>query len=104
MATVINTHRNPLSVHGVLLQPNTPTSIHDWAEIKKNAVVAAWLKAGILHEGPPESKFMPPAPEDDKDVLLARLAELGIKKGKNSKIETLQAALVEAEAAQGGQG
>ena len=93
---VTNNHSGPLGLPtGQELQPNVATPVHDWATIKQNAVVAAWLKAGILVEGEAQSNA-DDAP--DRDELIAKLAELGIKHHPNTGIVKLQALLAEAEA------
>ncbi len=49
---ITNTHKREIGLpNGQMIPPNTPTPVDDWDNIRKNAVVAAWLKAGILHEG-----------------------------------------------------
>lgn len=92
---VTNNHSGPLGLPtGQELQPNVATPVHDWATIKQNAVVAAWLKAGILVEGEAQSNA-DDAP--DRDELIAKLAALGIKHHPNTGVAKLQTLLAEAE-------
>lgn len=52
---VTNNHNSPLGLHtGVMLEPGKPKLVHQWDQIKKNAVIQAWMKAGILSESEPE--------------------------------------------------
>lgn len=99
MAIITNTHRRALSVRDVTLQPNTPTPIHNWDEVSKNAVVAAWVDAGILQVDDAavedqRSKFIP----GDKAELQARLDALGAAYDKRNGVPKLQALLEAAEA------
>lgn len=101
MGIITNTHRDPLGLpSGQVLNPNTPTPVHNWAEIRKNAVVAAWLRAGLLTEqdAPPSaqsSQFVQP----DKTELMAKLDALGVHYDRRSGVAKLQALLADAEAA-----
>lgn len=100
MSIITNTHRDPLGLPtGQVLNPHTPTPVHNWAQLRKNAVVAAWLRAGLLKEQdlPPAtetSKFVPP----DKGELMAKLDALKVAYDKRSGVAKLQALLAEAEA------
>lgn len=101
MSIITNTHKDPLGLpSGQVLQPNVPTNVRDWEELKKNAVVAAWTRAGLLKEqaptGPQESKFV----QVDKAELQAKLDVLGVSYDKRSGVAKLQALLADAEAAQ----
>lgn len=99
MAIITNTHSAPLGLPtGQELAPNTPTPVHNWDEIKKNAVVAAWVRHGLLREegepaGTAASKFLPP----DKSDLQAKLDALEVPYDKRSGVAKLQALLAEAE-------
>lgn len=97
---ITNNHRTPLSLpNQQVLQPGIPTPVMGWAELKKNAVIAAWVKAGVLREGdappnPEGSKLLPP----DKEALAAELTALGVKFHPNTGVAKLQALLDEAKA------
>lgn len=97
---ITNNHRTPLSLpNQQVLQPGIPTPVMGWAELKKNAVIAAWVKAGVLREGdappnPEGSKLLPP----DKEALAAELTALGVKFHPNTGVAKLQALLEEAKA------
>ena len=101
MGIITNTHRDPLGLPtGQVLNPHTPTPVHNWAEIRKNAVVAAWLRAGLLTEqdAPPSaqsSQFAQP----DKAELMEKLDALGVQYDRRSGVAKLQALLAEAEEA-----
>ncbi len=97
---ITNNHRTPLSLpNQQVLQPGIPTPVMGWAELKKNAVIAAWVKAGVLREGdappnPEGSKLLPP----DKEALAAELTALGVKFHPNTGVAKLKALLGEAKA------
>ncbi len=99
---ITNKHKDPLGLPtGQALEPNTQTPVSNWDEIKKNAVVAAWLRAGLLEEtggaGDGDgSKFVQP----DKAELQAKLDALGVQYDKRAGVAKLQALLAEAEQAQ----
>lgn len=110
---ITNTYRQALGLpNGQILQPGVPTPVMGWDELKKNAVITAWVKAGVLREGdappnPEGSKLLPP----DKEALAAELTALGVKFHPNTGVAKLQALLDEAKAnaakesdAAGGQG
>lgn len=98
---ITNTHKDPLGLPtGQVLAPNTPTPVSNWDEIRKNAVVSAWVRSGLLKEtGNPASdqgsKFVQP----DKAELQAKLDALGVHYDKRAGVAKLQALLAEAEAA-----
>lgn len=120
---ITNTYKTALQLpNGTVLHPGVPTPVHDWETIRKNHVVAAWVKAKILVES--EQR----APDDDesdriaaeqaeaeasriaaesaasgdkqaepnKDDLIAQLKALGIKADKRMSLAKLQAMLVKA--------
>lgn len=98
---VTSNHNAPLGLPtGQTLAPHTPTPVHNWAEIKRNAVVSAWLRAGVLKEsgevqaGDQGSKFVQP----DKADLQAKLDALNVQYDKRSGVAKLQSLLAEAEA------
>lgn len=94
---VTNTTKGPLALNDTtLLLPGIPTPVHNWDQLKKNAVVAAWLKAGVLRESeaapsPEGSKLLPA----DKEALVAELTALGVKFHPNTGVAKLQALLTE---------
>lgn len=101
---ITNNHKTALGLsNGTLLQPGTPTPVANWDALKKNAVIAAWVKAGILTEGAADatpSKFVPvnTAPDlGEKAELQAALEAKGIEFGKRWGIKKLRDALESAE-------
>lgn len=104
---ITNTHKTALGLSdGTLLQPGTPTPVPGWDALKKNAVIAAWVKAGILTEGgatATPSKFVPEnaAPDlggGEKAELQAALEAKGIEFDKRWGIKKLRDALEAADA------
>ena len=100
MAIITNNHKSPLGLPGgTVLDPGVKTSVHNWNAVKDNKVVAAWVKARILiveAEAAPVAAHKA-AVDDDKGAILAALAERGIKKDRRSSLESLKAALAEAD-------
>lgn len=103
---ITNNHKTALGLNdGTLLQPGVPTPVPGWDALKKNAVIAAWVKAGILTEGAASaapSKFVPvnTTPDlghDEKAELQAALEAKGIEFGKRWGIKKLRDALESAE-------
>lgn len=100
MAIITNNHKSPLGLPGgTVLDPGVETPVHNWHAVKDNNVVAAWVKARILVV---ETEIAPAdeskgALTDEKDEVLAALAERGIKKDRRSSLESLKAALAEAD-------
>lgn len=94
---ITNTHKKALGLPGILLQPGVPTPVHNWDELKKNHVVAAWVKAKVLVEGDNfasgPSKFLLP----DKAELCAKLDALQVPYTKQSGVPKLMALLQDAE-------
>lgn len=97
---ITNTHKGPVALpNGQELLPGVSTPVHKWAEIKKNVVVAAWLKAGVLREGDSapkadNTKLLAP----DKEALAAELKALGVKFHPNTGAAKLKALLDKAKA------
>jgi hypothetical protein len=95
---ITNNHKVALGIApDIILQPGVATPVHDWDRIKKVAVVAAWLKAGVLSEAAtaPPSKLLLP----DRDAIVARLKELGVSFHPQTGVVKLQEKLAEAEKA-----
>lgn len=98
---ITNNHKTALGLNdGTLLQPGVPTAVANWDALKKNAVIAAWVKAGVLTEGASAtpSKFVPAntAPDlggDEKAELQAALEAKGIEFDKRWGIKKLRDAL-----------
>ena len=78
--------------------------------VKSFAVVQAWFKAGMISETPNEpvkpagqeqtdedSNVERSGDDDEKDALIAKLAEHGIDKTRRSSVRTLREALAEVE-------
>lgn len=47
---VTNNHAGMLNIGGVDIAPGKSAIVPDWATVKQNATVAAWLKAGVISE------------------------------------------------------
>lgn len=93
---ITNKHKTDLGLpNGQVLRSGEPTNVRDWGKIKENSVVAAWLARGILTEDGADDGDT--ATSADKDELIARLTELGVKADKRKTVEKLQAMLAEAE-------
>ena len=100
---VTNTHKTPLALPGgTVLEPNSPATVNGWDTIKKNACVAAWVKAGILVEDGKAAGTPVPAASTvgvpDKAELQAKLDALNVQYDKRAGVAKLQALLAEAEA------
>lgn len=99
---ITNNHKSDLGLpNGQVLRSKEPTEVRDWAQMQQSAVVMAWVKAGILSVSG-TSQVIPPEQaaatvSADKDVLIARLAELDVKADKRKSVEKLQAMLTEAQ-------
>ena len=92
-----NNHTGPLGFPGgVVLARGQQADVPNWSELKANAVVQAWLKAGVLTEigSDPEGDDTP-----DKAELLERAKALGIDAKGTWGIPKLQEAIAAAEAA-----
>ena len=96
MSSITNTHHTALTLpNGVTLAPNVATNVENWDELKGNAVLKAWEKAGILKV---DAKAVPAA--EEKEQLQARLDELGVTYDKRAGVQKLRETLAEAEKAQ----
>ena len=108
---IINNSRSPLGIPGYgMIEPNGSKIVAE--SIKDHIVIAAWFKAGMLVEDGVQDD--PPKPEgqedttedsniehsgddDEKDALIAALADNGIHKTRRSTVKTLREALSETE-------
>ncbi len=119
---VTNHYTGPLGVGGVVIAPNTSAEVPNWDKVSKNGVVSKWLEYGVLSVGKSSKKDEPEVAEnvqiteevtepsqaevedaldqlsedEEKESLIAQLAELGVKADKRSSIEKLQEKLDEA--------
>lgn len=123
---VTNNHTGPLGVGGVVIPAKSSAEVPNWEKVSKNGVVQRWLDSGVLSVGKPSKKDEPEAePEvvenvqfteqvtepsqaevedaldqlsedEEKESLIAQLAELGVKADKRSSAEKLQEKLDEA--------
>ncbi|AZC19547.1 hypothetical protein [Pseudomonas sp. CMR5c] len=83
--------------NGVLVPPQQTVEVRGWGKIKEHPIVAHYLKEGVLSaEGEPEADAGDAA--EERQALLAQLKTLGVTAGANSKLETLQSKLAEAQA------
>lgn len=95
---ITNTYKKPLGLPGVTLHPGVPTPVHNWEELRKNHVVAAWVKAKVLVESEGSfaastSKLMLP----DKADICAKLDALQVPYTKQSGVPKLMALLSDAK-------
>ncbi|PVZ19929.1 MULTISPECIES: hypothetical protein [unclassified Pseudomonas] len=80
--------------NGTVIGPGETVSCPEWASFQDRKPLAFYVDQGILSVGEDET-----APEElDKQDLLEQLKALGINANGNSKVATLQAKLVEAQA------
>lgn len=115
---VTNHYTGPLGVGGVVIYPNTAAEVPNWEKVSKNGVVAKWLESGVLSVGKSSKKDEPevvedvqlteqepeeateevnePSEDEQKESLIAQLADLGVKADKRSSVEKLQEKLDEA--------
>lgn len=108
---IVNNLKTALGLNdGTLLQPGVPTPVPNWDALKKNAVIAAWVKAGILTENATTStpsKFIsantaPDLGDDERAELQAALGAKGIEFNKRWGIKKLREALEAADAGEPG--
>lgn len=119
---VTNHYTGPLGVGGVVIEPNASAEVPNWEKVSKNGVVAKWLESGVLSVGKSSKKDEPEVVEnvqiteevaepsqaevedaldqlsedEEKESLIAQLAEIGVKADKRSSVEKLQEKLDEA--------
>jgi len=71
------------------------------ASVLENETVQRWIKLGFVTS---DATVTTPEPDEDegdeKDALIAALAEYGVTKNRRSSVESLKAALAEAKAAE----
>jgi len=112
MAKVTNNHYTPLALpNGVVIPAKGSAEVDSWDKLKSHGVVSKWLAAKILsvggkaaHDEPEvveDVQFTEEQPDqaeelDEKDILIAQLAELGIEADKRSGVKKLQEKLDEA--------
>ena len=99
MAQVTNNSKiTPIGLpNGVLVGPGQTVSVEKWGKVKGNKVVAYYLAHGLLSvEGDDQDAGQE---DDEKQRILVQLKALGVSAGSNSKLETLQNKLAEAQAA-----
>ena len=116
MTLLTNTCKTPLGLpSGQVIEPGKTERVQDIDRCRANAVVAAWLRAGLLRvvDEVPVGEIEkakadlgagdhepPPAPEgDEKDQLIAKLEALGHDYNRRHSLTTLRDALAAAQAA-----
>lgn len=119
MTNVTSHHDAPLGLPGGPVIPAGKTVFVDkWSFIKDHHVVQAWLKAGVISAEDAEDEPVEPGTDDasenppvnpaadaenvQKDELIRKLAELGIKRNRRYSVENLQEQLDAALAAPSG--
>lgn len=94
MSSITNTHHTALTLpDGTTLPPGIASNVPNWDELKGNAVLKAWEKAGILKVGKETST------EEEKSALQARLDELKVQYDKRAGVPKLRELVAEAEKA-----
>ena len=108
MAEVTNNHITALGMpDGTSIASRETKSYENWAVNAANGVVAHWVATGVLSVDGYDEVVEPTqeevedaldelSEEDEKEALIAQLAELGVKADKRSSVETLQQKLDEA--------
>lgn len=123
MTNVTNNHDRSLGLPGgVVIEAGKAQDVPGWDKLSKHKVVAKWLEAGVLSTGKSSKKDDPEVVEnvqvteevtepsqaevedaldqlsedEEKESLIAQLAELGVKADKRSSVEKLQEKLEEA--------
>ncbi len=123
MTNVTNNHDRSLGLPGgVVIESGKAQDVPGWDKLSKHKVVAKWLEAGVLSAGKSSKKDEPEVVEsvqvteevtepsqaevedaldqlsedEEKESLIAQLAELGVKADKRSSVEKLQEKLDEA--------
>lgn len=123
MTKVTSTHTSALALPGGSVIPAKGSAdVDNWEDIKLHGVVSRWVEAGLLSAGKSSKKDEPEVVEnvkiteevaelsqaevedaldqlsedEEKESLIAQLAELGVKADKRSSVEKLQEKLEEA--------
>lgn len=123
MTNVTNNYNRNLGLpNGVVIAAGESADVAGWDKLSKHKVVAKWLESGVLSAGKPSKKDEPEVVEkvkiteevaepsqaevedaldqlsedEEKESLIAQLAELGVKADKRSSVEKLQEKLEEA--------
>lgn len=113
-----NYNRNLCLPNGVVIDSGKSSDVQGWDKLSKHKVVAKWLESGVLSAGKSSKKDEPevvedvqlteqepeeaadevnePSEDEQKEELIAQLAELGVKADKRSSVEKLQEKLEEA--------
>lgn len=123
MTNVTNNYNRNLGLpNGVVIAAGESADVAGWDKLSKHKVVAKWLESGVLSAGKSSKKDEPEVVEkvkiteevtepsqaevedaldqlseyEEKESLIAQLAELGVKADKRSSVEKLQEKLDEA--------
>lgn len=123
MTNVTNNYNRNLGLpNGVVIAAGESADIAGWDKLSKHKVVAKWLESGVLSAGKSSKKDEPEVVEkvkiteevtepsraevedaldqlsedEEKESLIAQLAEIGVKADKRSSVEKLQEKLEEA--------
>lgn len=123
MTNVTNNYNRNLGLpNGVVIAAGESADVAGWDKLSKHKVVAKWLESGVLSVGKSSKKDEPEVVEkvqiteevtepsqaevedaldqlsedEEKESLIAQLAELGVKADKRSSVEKLQEKLDEA--------
>lgn len=84
-----NAHSTPLGLPGgTVIAAGQTATVPDWAEVKKNAVVKAWLSKGVLVEHDKGSDSNDDKAE--KEAVVAKLEAADVKFDKRSSLEKLK--------------
>lgn len=123
MTNVTNNYNRNLGLpNGVVIAAGESADVAGWDKLSKHKVVAKWLESGVLSAGKSSKKDEPEVVEkvkiteevnepsqaevedaldklsedEEKELLIAKLAEMGVKADKRSSVEKLQEKLDEA--------
>lgn len=102
MPNITNTGKRPRGLpNGHVLAVGASAFVQ--ASILENETVKDWIERGILTTDAPKAETAEESEVveegDEKDTLIAALAEYGITKDRRSSVESLQKALADAQAA-----
>lgn len=95
-----NATAKAISLPGHIIEAGQTAHVPEWLALRGSPVVAAWVKARILIvcDQPEPVEAPVEAVADEKDELIAQLLDLGIHRDRRSSLESLKAALADAEA------